>query len=248
MQLIEITQENKNNSGIYCITNTIDDRIYIGSCKNFKSRIKEHINCLKRNKHNNIYLQNFVNKYGIESLKFHIIEFSEIINLVNIEQYYIDTLNPQFNICKKAYQPPVKYSLTEEQIKQIAELYNEGNSGCRIAEIIFNDRNQRVKINKIIKGESYPEYKNLFNYRKYNQRGRKLSEDTKKKIGNANKNNPNIGGKGISRKSVGKLSKETIVFIRKNHNIIPQSKLALKFSISKSLVKDIQMRRTYNKF
>ena len=174
MQLIEITQENRNNSGIYCITNTVDDRIYVGSCKNFKSRIKEHVNCLKRNKHNNIYLQNFVNKYGIGSFKFHIIEFSKIVNLVNTEQYYLDTLKPEFNICKKAYQPPVKYSLTEEQIKQIAELYNSGKTGCQIAELLFNDRNCRIKINSIIRGDSYKEYNHLFNYRKYTQIGRKF--------------------------------------------------------------------------
>lgn len=213
MQLIEITQENRNNSGIYCITNTIDDRIYIGSCKNFKSRIKEHINCLKRNKHNNIYLQNFVNKYGIESLKFHIIEFSEIINLVNIEQYYIDTLNPQFNICKKAYQPPVKYSLTEEQIKQIAELYNNGKTGCQIAELLFNDRNYRIKINSLIRGDSYKEYSHLFNYRKYTQIGRRFSEETKNKISKAN-----TGTTALSEKDIN--------FIKENYLTISGRKIA----------------------
>jgi len=248
MQLIEITQENRNNSGIYCITNTIDDRIYIGSCKKFNLRIKSHINSLLKNKHANIYLQNFVNKYGIESIKFHIIEFSEIINLVNTEQYYLDSLNPQFNICKKAYQPPVKYSLTEEQINQIATLYNKGNSGCKIAEIMFNDRNKRTLINKLIKGEIYTDYSHLFIYRKYSQIGRKYTQETKDKISKANRGNLNLGGKGTLRKGNGKLSKETVIFIRENHKVISQSKLALQFNISKSLVKDIQMKRTYNKF
>lgn len=213
MQLIEITQENRNNSGIYCITNTVDDRIYIGSCKNFKSRIKEHLNCLKRNNHNNIYLQNFVNKYGAESLKFHIIEFSEIINLVNTEQYYLDTLNPQFNICRKAYQPPVKYSLTEEQIKQIADLYNNGKTGCQIAELLFSDRNYRIKINSIIRGDSYKEYNHLFNYRKYTQIGRKFPEETKNKISKAN-----TGTTALSEKDIN--------FIKENYLTISGRKIA----------------------
>lgn len=213
MQLIEITQENRNNSGIYCITNTIDDRVYIGSCKNFKSRIKEHLNCLKRNNHNNIYLQNFVNKYGLESLKFHIIEFSKIVNLVNTEQYYLDTLKPEFNICKKAYQPPVKYSLTEEQIKQIAELYNSGKTGCQIAELLFNDRNCRIKINSIIRGDSYKEYNHLFNYRKYTQIGRKFSEETKNKISKAN-----TGTTALSEKDIN--------FIKENYLTVSGRKIA----------------------
>jgi group I intron endonuclease len=223
MQLIELTQENKNSSGIYCITNTIDNRIYIGSCKNFKSRIKEHLNCLKRNNHNNIYLQNFVNKYGIESLKFHIIEFSEIINLVNIEQYYLDTLNTKFNICKKAYQPPVKYSLTEEQIKQIADLYNNGKTGCQIAELLFNDRNYRVKINSLIRGDSYKEYSHLFNYRKYTQIGRRFSEETKNKISKAN-----IGTTALSEKDINFIKENYLTtsgrkiakLINKNHRTV----------------------------
>lgn len=213
MQLIEITQENKNSSGIYCIKNTVNDRIYVGSCKNFKSRIKEHVNCLKRNKHNNIYLQNFVNKYGINTLKFNIIEFSEIIDLVRKEQYYLDTLNPQFNICKKAYQPPVKYSLTEEQIKQIAELYNNGKTGCQIAELLFNDRNYRIKINSLIRGDSYKEYNHLFNYRKYSQIGRKISEETKNKISKAN-----TGTTALSEKDIN--------FIKENYLTISGRKIA----------------------
>lgn len=213
MQLIEITQENKNSSGIYCITNIMDNRIYIGSCKNFKLRIKEHLNCLKRNNHNNIYLQNFVNKYGVESLKFHIIEFSEIINLVNTEQYYLDSLNPQFNICKKAYQPPVKYSLTEEQINQIADLYNSGKTGCQIAELLFNDRNYRIKINSLIRGDSYKEYNHLFNYRKYTQIGRRFSEETKNKISKAN-----TGTTALSEKDIN--------FIKENYLTISGRKIA----------------------
>lgn len=213
MQLIEITQENKNNSGIYCITNTIDDRIYIGSCKNFRIRKSEHIRNLKKNTHNNIHIQRFVNKYGIDSLKFHIIEFSEILELVDKEQKYLDSLNPHFNICKKAYQPPVKYSLTEEQIKQIADLYNNGKTGCQIAELLFNDKNYRIKINSLIRGDSYKEYNHLFNYRKYTQIGRRFSEETKNKISKAN-----TGTTALSEKDVN--------FIKENYLTISGRKIA----------------------
>lgn len=214
MQLIEITQENRNNSGIYCITNTIDDRIYIGSCKNFRIRKQEHIRNLNKNIHNNIHLQRFVNKYGINSLKFYIIEFSEIIELVNKEQKYLDSLKPHFNISKKAYQPPVtNRSFTKEQIEKIAELYNSGKTGCQIAELLFNDRNCRVKINFLIRGDSYKEYNHLFNYRKYSQIGRKISEETRDKISKAN------GG-------TTSLDNNDIEFIKENYLTISGRKIA----------------------
>lgn len=214
MQLIEITQENRNNSGIYCITNTMDDRIYIGSCKNFRIRKQEHNRNLKKNTHNNIHLQRFVNKYGINSLKFYITEFSEILELVNKEQKYLDTLNPQFNIFKKAYQPPVtNRSFTENQIKQIAELYNNGKTGCQIAELLFKDRNYRIKINSLIRGDSYKEYNHLFNYRKYSQIGRKISEETKNKISKVN-----TGTTALSEKDIN--------FIKENYLTISGRKIA----------------------
>lgn len=214
MQLIELTQENKNSSGIYCITNTVDNRIYIGSCKNFRVRKQEHIRNLNKNTHNNIHLQRFVNKYGINSLKFYIIEFSEIIELVNKEQKYLDSLNPHFNISKKAYQPPVtNRSFTENQIEQIAGLYNNGKTGCQIAELLFNDRNCRIKINSLIRGDSYKEYNHLFNYRKYSQIGRKISEETRNKISKAN------GG-------TTSLNNNNIKFIKENYLTISGRKIA----------------------
>ena len=120
-------------------------------------------------------------------------------------------------------------------------------SCCKISELLFNNRNKRKIISDITRGESYSEYKNLFNYRKYNQTGRVISQETKDKISKANKGNPNIGGKGKERNSHGKLDNSIVLYIRNNPDNISQSKLALKFNISKSLVKDIQKLRTYKK-
>lgn len=252
LKFIEYNKDNKYLSGIYCISNIIDNRIYIGSTQCFKRRFTEHLKSLSDNTHNNPHLQKFVNKYGIDSIKFEILEIIELEDLLIKEQYYLNNFidfNKDFNICKIAGTPPnYNRSFTEKDITYIAKLYNSGKSCCQISEILFNNRNQRSKIAKITKGESYSEYKNLFNYRKYNQVGRKFSQETKNKISKANTGNSNIGGKGILRKGNGKLEKEVVLYIRNNPDKISQSKLALKFEISKSLVKDIQKLRTYNKF
>ena len=87
---------------IYKISNTINDRIYIGSAVDFKRRIYVHKHRLLNNKHN-IILQNHVNKYGIDTLLFEIVEYVDCKeNLLTREQFYLDTLNPYFNICKIA--------------------------------------------------------------------------------------------------------------------------------------------------
>jgi len=90
-------------SGIYKIQSQIKpDRVYIGSAIDIKDRWWNHIGKLKNNKHGNAKLQNHFNKYGENDLIFIIIEpcFSQF--LIIREQFYINTTNPYFNICKIA--------------------------------------------------------------------------------------------------------------------------------------------------
>lgn len=60
---------------IYQIRNKNNNKIYIGSTKNFHKRKLRHINDLRNNKHHNIYLQRCWNKTKNESIYvFEIIE------------------------------------------------------------------------------------------------------------------------------------------------------------------------------
>ena len=89
-------------SGIYIITNIVNKKFYIGSAINLNKRRNQHFHYLRKNKHPNIYLQRSFNKYREENFEFNIIEFCNKEKLINREQYYIDTLKPNFNICKIA--------------------------------------------------------------------------------------------------------------------------------------------------
>lgn len=100
--LIKYKIEEANSSGIYKISNIIDDRIYIGSAYKMRKRKNVHIMHLKRGTHHSNYLQNFVSKYGIDSLIFEVIEFCNTQDLIPREQFYLDGLNPIFNMCKIA--------------------------------------------------------------------------------------------------------------------------------------------------
>ena len=53
-------------SGIYCIINNVNNKIYIGQALNLKKRFKEHKRTLKNNTHANEYLQNAYNKYEFD--------------------------------------------------------------------------------------------------------------------------------------------------------------------------------------
>ena len=92
----ELYQQYKNQSGIYKLT--INNKFYIGSSKNIGIRLSKHLLDLERNLHHSIYLQRAWNKY--QNINIEIIEICD--NTIEREQYYINTLQPHFNLCKNA--------------------------------------------------------------------------------------------------------------------------------------------------
>lgn len=89
-------------SGIYKITNIINDKFYIGSAVNIDKRRNQHLHNLRKGKHPNIHLQRSFDKHGELSFRFEILEHCQTKHLIEKEQYYIDTLKPHYNICQVA--------------------------------------------------------------------------------------------------------------------------------------------------
>lgn len=86
-------------TGIYLIKNKITGDSYIGSAsKSISSRWGYHKRDLRANKHHSSRLQNSWNKHGEESFLFEIIEECLPSACIEREQFYIDSLNPTFNM------------------------------------------------------------------------------------------------------------------------------------------------------
>jgi group I intron endonuclease len=96
----KVTKELKEKSGIYCILNIVNNKIYIGSSKNLQERLTNHKIMLKNNKHYNNILQNSYNKYGEHNFIYNILEFCNIKDLIKKEQKFISNLDPYYNIIK----------------------------------------------------------------------------------------------------------------------------------------------------
>lgn len=76
---------------IYTITCKNNGKIYYGRSQEFEKRTRAHLNMLRSNTHNNLYMQEDFNKYGENSFVFEIIhEYDNIQKSIEIEQQYID--------------------------------------------------------------------------------------------------------------------------------------------------------------
>jgi len=92
-----------NGSGIYKISFNGSSKFYIGSAVNLNKRRINHLSDLRNKRHPNKMMQRMFNKHGEMNFIFDVIEnVSSEHNLINREQFYIDTLMPTINILKIA--------------------------------------------------------------------------------------------------------------------------------------------------
>lgn len=97
-----------NISGVYKITNTVNQKFYIGSTVDIQKRWNHHLVFLRRGKHHNRHLQRAFVKYGECVFTIEALERTERSRtvLMSREQFYLDTLQPfkkrGYNLCRQA--------------------------------------------------------------------------------------------------------------------------------------------------
>lgn len=106
-------------SGIYQITNTVSKKRYIGSAVNIQKRWNGHKSKLRNGNHDNSYIQKSWNKHNECNFKFEVLATCPKEYLIKMEQWFIDKLNPEYNICKVAGSP-LGYRHTESSIKKMS--------------------------------------------------------------------------------------------------------------------------------
>jgi group I intron endonuclease len=138
-----------SDSGIYQITNTINGKRYIGSSVDFQKRWTLHARRLDKNIHHCHHLQAAWNKYGADCFEFAIIERCEKCELLTREQYYLDTLKPEYNIS------PTAGSRLGVKERQETRDKKSGKRGPRSDEGSMNRRISRFINGRSAIGEAY---------------------------------------------------------------------------------------------
>ena len=84
-------------SGVYKITNTVTKDFYIGSSKDVKHRLAVHKCHSTWKNYPNKQLYQDINKYGVDSFVFEILTEVEAGSLKEMEQQFIEKLQPTYN-------------------------------------------------------------------------------------------------------------------------------------------------------
>jgi group I intron endonuclease len=115
--------------GLYKIINKINGKFYIGSSDNIKRRFNRHLYDLKKNKHDNIHLQNAWNKYGKENFEFQFLRQVSSLSLLFEEQKELNIWVGKeecYNIRKDATCPVAVGEHRSDEIKQKISLAQKG--------------------------------------------------------------------------------------------------------------------------
>lgn len=108
------------SSGIYCYTNKINNKKYVGQSSNLKRRKREH-----RHKSNNLPFYRALKKYGESNFDYEVLEFCDIVDLDKKEVYYIQKLNTKtpngYNLDSGGYHRSNKV-YSEKQILKVQDL------------------------------------------------------------------------------------------------------------------------------
>jgi len=118
----DILTQNKGRSGVYCWTNKLNGKKYIGSSKDLGDKTHGRLNRYYRksnlsdSKRGISHIYRALNKHGHSNFMVSILEYCPIERLAEREQFYMDILKPEYNILKLAYTSQ-GYSHTAESLE-----------------------------------------------------------------------------------------------------------------------------------
>lgn len=138
---------------------------YIGSTKNPRQRILNHLSNLKKGTHDNIILQNAFYKYKEENFKVSILYKGLLENRNIVEEYFINnsSYDSSYNILNNCNTPLLKYKNNKKLSKeQIINIFKDVDRGMSLVNVSKKYNISKENIRQIILKQIYKyESKNI---------------------------------------------------------------------------------------
>lgn len=142
-----------NESGIYCLENSINGKLYIGQAQDIKTRIRHHFKV-----NDSLYIHNAIKKYGKEKFNIYILEYVENLEeLSEREIYYIK----KFSSFKDGYNlteggEGLRGVLMSESNKEnLRELQNKETWAYNFVKQYYVTASSRLELANQLKDEGY---------------------------------------------------------------------------------------------
>jgi len=116
----EIFNENRGEACVYMWVNKKNGKRYVGSAKDLRIRLLLYFSKTRISKDLSMLIHIAFLSHGYESFSLHILEYCKVEDLIVREQYYLDILQPEYNVCKWAGSTLGKLH-TEEAKKKISK-------------------------------------------------------------------------------------------------------------------------------
>ena len=108
-------------SGIYLILNKRNGRFYVGRSIDIRKRVASHLYALRNHIHPNYILQRDWNDHPEDGFIFSILKTAPRANLIWLEQTYLDSLRPIYNIAPNALHSSIGRRLSDETKQKISQ-------------------------------------------------------------------------------------------------------------------------------
>lgn len=152
-------KEEYKKSGIYCLTNKVNKKKYIGQSTNIYNRYKKHLTNSRLKSVQNIILYRAISKYGEDNFELSILEYGTKEELDFLEHKYITKHNTGMRKGKgynmtTYIQPNIPYyKLTEDSLTDLIKELQESIVLKKVLEGKYNINRQ--SINNINTGRAY---------------------------------------------------------------------------------------------
>lgn len=156
----KVAKEDWRKIGVYCITNIINGKIYIGSTTtNFRHRYLQYKSGFSRKLYNQPILYRAFRKYGFENFSFSVVCVTDKENTLLSEQFHIDK-GTDYNACPKAG----SLQGFKHPYNSKTRTVNKGEHHCAVKVDMYCLEGKFLKtFNSIIEAQEYSKIKSKSN-------------------------------------------------------------------------------------
>lgn len=150
---MKVDRKDLNKCGIYCIRNTVNNKVYIGKSKNIYVRIASHIQLLNNlSKDENRHLINSWYKHGCDKFEYFVLEYLELDEnlLKERELYWIDVYdstnrNKGYNLRRDSSTNMIVHEETRKLLSKSNSGENNPNYGNKWTDKMKSDLSKKIK-------------------------------------------------------------------------------------------------------